>query len=339
MRKPGDGAAGGLKTDVVGLDFGASGIKAVRLRRRRAGIALLAVDVLPLPPSKSSEARERLILPPALAANYAAVCLNGDRSSIRLLDLPALPNVKIEDQIQQQFNLTGDYRMGYAIIPIPGVKDTLRTLAVALPEDEAQATLARLAVGPPAPTSLEYPSLAALHAFERGVGARHAQEAVGVLDAGSRFTHLFLFLHGRLALARRFEAGGANVLERVRSQMDLDEATALNVLSTGAIDLSAVYHEALSSVFKQLAISRDFVERREHCRVARLYLAGGLSISTYWEQTVSEATGVPCTVWNPMEGLTEVGGEFPVPWRGQEPRFAAALGAALGNMLAHEHPY
>lgn len=320
------------RQDLVGLDFGASGLKAVRLTRSRDRIVVRAADIFPPVPLRANGEQKRLELPPPLLSNYAAVCIGGARSAVRLLELPTGGGVSVEDQIQQQFNLSGDYRLGHFPVTPPGLKGTLRTVAVAVPEDEAQAVLQRMAVGAPAPYSLEMASLAALNALDFAVGAAAREEAIGLIETGVSACHVFILHQGRPVLIRRIEPGGAAVVERIGQQFELDENMSVNVLRTGAIDLSILYRETLAPFFKQLAISREFIERRERCSVRRWYLTGGLCVNPFWARTVTEVTGLPATVWNPFDGLTLAADALPARLRGEECRFAAAVGAALGGL-------
>jgi len=320
------------RRDILGLDFGASGLKAVRLTSARGQLSLAAADILPPVNLSAPGDRPRLELPPPLLTNYAAVCLGGARAAVRLLDLPAAGG-KVEEQIQQQFNLAGDFRLGHCPVTPPEMKGTIRTVAAALPEDEAQAVLQRLTVGPPAPASLELSSLAALGAFQAGPGDGVQEDAVGLIDTGVSASHLFILRLGRPVLIRRIEPGGAAVIERIREQFDLDAAMAENVLRTGAIDLSAVYRETLAAFFKQLTMSREFVERREHCRIIRWYLTGGLCVNAFWPQTLAEVTGLPASVWDPLQGISVAAEAIPDRIRNQTCRLSAAIGAALGAIL------
>ncbi len=320
--------------DLVGLDFGASGLKAVRLTRAREKIQLVAADILPPVPREGAGDRKRLGLPASLLTSYAAVCIGGARPAIRLLDLPVAAGVTAEEQIQQQFNLAGDFRLGHFPVTPPGMKGTLRTVAVALPEEEAQAALQRLAVGSPAPWSLELSTLAALGAFQAGPGGGTSEDAIGLVDTGVSASHVYILHQGRPVLIRRIEPGGAAVIERIREQFDVDEAMAADVLQTGAIDLSAIYRDTLATFFKQLTISREFAERHERCRMIRWYLTGGLCVNAFWSQTIAEVSGLPATVWNPMDGLAVAPHAIPERLRGQECRLAAAIGAALGGIQA-----
>lgn len=317
------------RRDILGLDFGASGLKAVRLTSARGQISLTAADILPPIHPAAAGDRPRLDLPPALLTNYAAVCLGGARATARLFDLPVAGG-KVEEQIQQHFALAGDFRLGHFPVTPPELKGMIRTVAVALPEDETQAVLQRMAVGPPAPVSLELSSLAALGAFQSGPGVGIQEEAVGLIDTGVSASHLFIVRLGRPILIRRIEPGGGAVIERIREQFDLDAAMAGKVLQTGAIDLSAVYRETLAPFFKQLMISREFVERRERCRMIHWYLTGGLCVNAFWPQTLAEVTGLPATLWDPLQGIGAGAHAIPEQIRSQTCRLSAAVGAALG---------
>ena len=51
-----------------------------------------------------------------------------------------------------------------------------------------------------------------------------------------------------------------------------------------------------------------------------------------WGQEIEAATGQKPVLWNPFEGIQLQPGAYPERLKGQEARFAAALGAALSML-------
>ena len=96
------------------------------------------------------------------------------------------------------------------------------------------------------------------------------------------------------------------------------------------IDISQSVHELASPFLRQLSISRDFVERQENCKISRAYLSGGMAMIWNWVKELREAMGLEVQTWDPFQGLALAPGAYPEALAGQQPRFAAAVGAALG---------
>ena len=84
-------------------------------------------------------------------------------------------------------------------------------------------------------------------------------------------------------------------------------------------------------LIKQLVISKHFIERRENCLIAKLYLPNGKGISRDWQNEVKTAVSLPIDFWNPFEGLALGPGAMPQQYAGQFNCFSGALGAALGT--------
>ena len=51
--------------------------------------------------------------------------------------------------------------------------------------------------------------------------------------------------------------------------------SAQQILFDGSFDISQPIAEVMGPFEKQLIVSRDFVERRENCRINKIYAAGG----------------------------------------------------------------
>ena len=130
---------------------------------------------------------------------------------------------------------------------------------------------------------------------------------------------------------RTLDLGGETLVERLQTQWGLDRETALGALGQGAtIDISQSVHELAGPFLRQLSISRDFVERQENCKINHAYLSGGMALIWNWLTELRNATGLDVQPWNPFQGMTLAPGAYPAALAGQETRFTAAVGAALG---------
>jgi len=133
-------------------------------------------------------------------------------------------------------------------------------------------------------------------------------------------------------LVRKLDWGGAAWVERVGTQLGLDQATVLGTLAEGSLDVSSSVADLLDPFLKQLSISRDFVERQEKCRVRSVFVSGGTSRIRHWLNEIRSAMDIDVQVVNPFRGLILAPDAYPPALEGQEVRFAAAVGAVLGAM-------
>jgi len=326
-------------SDLLALDLATTGTKLVRIRRGKDNLALVGMDILPPLPLKelTPDQQKHLlkdIVPNSLLANYAALTVTSETTVVRLLSLPGHTEQSQLDEshVRENLGLEGEYRLGWVITSPPRGKSETKLLVAAMPESEALALLSLAPLGAPAPVSLEIAGISVLNSFMRGPGAQNAQESFGILDSGAKTSFLALFSKGNLSLIRKFEFGGDAVTNKVQQQLGVNKEIAQGIISDGSIDISQSVHEVMDPFLRQISISKDFVERREDCRLNRIFLSGGMSLSRYWVAELSKATGMEVQSWDPLEGLTILPNAIPDAMQGQKTRFTAAVGAALGAL-------
>lgn len=309
--------------DVLGLDLGAAGIKVVRLRRGKEGITLLGADLLPPLDSASGP----LVLPAKLLTNYAAVTFSNSRQSVRIINVAAAGE-PLAAKLHETIKVDPEQRLAFTVLrTLPGKRET-QVLIVSMAETDVKHVLELLPAGPPAARSVEHAGLASLTAFYQGPGRELGEEAVCFVEAGAHTTFVAFLAKGMPVLIRTLELGGEKLVDTLQSQWGLDRETALGTLGQGAtIDISQPIHDLAAPFLRQLSISRDFVERQESCRIARIYLAGGLSQIKQWGQEIQEAMGLTVHTWDPFMALSPP--VLPPAVEGQHARFASAVGAAL----------
>ena len=323
-------------SEVVGVDMGTTGFKAVRMRRSKEGMQVLAADVLPVQwPEEDKPETAHLTLPKHLLTNYCALALSGDNAAVRIVSVPGHPDKNPVDEahLREQVGLGDDFRMAYAVISqAVKAKAESKLLVVGMPEQETLGVLGMVAEGPPAAVGIEIAGLSAFNAFLQGPGQGLAQEAVGVIESGAKITFMAFFNKGVLSLVRKFDFGSETLVAKVQQQMGVDRDTAQGIISDGAFDISQPVHEVMDPFLRQMLISRDFVERKEECRVSAMYLSGGACLSRWWQEEMRNAAGVEVRLWNPFEGLSMAEGVLPEAWQGRETVFAAAVGVCLGAL-------
>ena len=316
--------------DVVGVDVGSPLTKAVRLRVVNRIPTVVAADVVPdvTIPAATTSSVSAAVLPKALRARYVALAYSGPGALVKLLTFPVHSEKSTDTQVNELMGLADspEYRVAYEIVSEN--RTETRSLAVAMPDAATSRLCALFPTGTPAPCSIEIAGLASMTAFERGPGRQHAEDAVAVIDFGATSSIVALYNKRTLALIRKFDVGMASILKRVQETLGVDTEVAMGILADGSFDISQALHQTLESFLQQFVISRDFVERRENCHVAKLYACGATGALNVWSQEVQSAAGLEPVFWNPFEGLAVVPGAIPDALKGQESQFAAALGAA-----------
>ncbi len=329
---PGQGA--GLQ-DVVAVDFDPAATWITRLKANGAQPVLTAASRLPAvvfggpePPAFS--------LPKPMAARYVAIAVPSHEAIIKLLNLPGAIDQQMQEQIRDHMGVRdGAYRYGYRVIAQNRMET--RILTVALPEAQVHAARGLFVSGLPAPLALEISGLAVMSAFLRAVGTAIRDQAVGLVVFGSRATFFAFFKNRELILIRKFEFGFFTLLDRIEQTMGVNRDTALEIVADRSFDITQTLRDLADPFVKQLVISKHFVERRESCQIAGIYLADDSRVSQEWIKDIKAATGLETAVWRPLDAVTVLPGALPEPLLRQQAQMAAALGAGLAALEEHQH--
>lgn len=322
--------------DLLGLDFGYSGLKVVRIKKVNGVPTVVAADILPPvvlePATDRDDSRVgRINFPKEFLTNYAAMAFTADRSVIRVVSLPGHQDnpADTEKQIRENIGIDSSFRVSFIATPSK-TKGESRMLTVAVPDADITAVLNQVSQGAPAPFSLEVSGLAAMNACLRGPAMQHANDAICVIECGARSTMMAIMNKGSLVLARKLEVGGEGIITTLQRQLGVDRDMAQNILSEGSIDISQTLKQVIEPFLRQLTISRDFVERQENCRISNAYISGGMSLSVGWREHIERVTSMTVKSWNPFDGLSVAPNALSETTLAQSGRFAAAVGAAMG---------
>jgi Tfp pilus assembly PilM family ATPase len=282
----------------------------------------------PLPPLK---------LPKNLIAKYAAIAVTGENAVVKLLSFPGRAETiggELDTKILEGIALENpdNYRVNYKLLTEWQSKTECRALAVAVPEVEARSACMLLPTGFPVPRSIEIAGLAAMTAFLQSAGGKDSDDAVGMLEFGSGVSFFAIFNKKVPVLIRKFDVGSSMILEKVQESLGVDRTTAEGILADGSFDISLQMGDVMDGFVKQIMVSRDFVERRENCRISKVYVSGGATRSRDWLTELKAALGYDVSPWNPFDILKVADGVFPENLKGQEGRFAAAVGASLATL-------
>lgn len=321
--------------EIVGLDLQKTGIPAVRLSKDVNGPVVMAVDVLPgmeSPGDTDVKAPRPLKLPSRLKAKHAALCVSSRMAVIKLITFPGEFTTEQEDKMIQGLGLEKpeNYRISYKIVVEGRGRAESKVVVAALPEDEAALAPRWLPSGTPVPFSIEIYDLAVMSAFLNGSGAGK-DRGTGLIHFGVDWSTLGIFNKGILGLVRRFPTGLQTLNAKVMDSLGVDEETAMGIVSDGAFDISQVVSEVVAPLAKQVIVSRDFVERRENCKLDTLFLSGAMAKSNDVVNEIRSAMNLDPQEWNPFEGLNMADGALPGNLAGEPWRFAAALGAGLAT--------
>lgn len=322
--------------DITAVDLDAMGSPCVRLKQYGDKATVVSADVL-APVDFSAGAGEKhaaFALPRHLSAKQAAIAVSTRAAVIKLISHPGHVDAEFESRIRDYMGLDdGDFRIGYTVVSQGHGRSETRVLTAAIPENAARAAI-KMFSGAPAPFSLEASGAAIVGAFATGRGKSFKEESVGMAECGADSSVMAFFNKGELSLLRKLDFGFCDVSARVEKDLGVDRATASQIISDGAFDISQSVHETVEQFVKQLVISRHFVERRENCRISRFFLFGAAAASKDWANEVKAAMGFDVEAWDPFS-IPEVEvaeGALSEAADKTRFRFAAAMGAGLGAL-------
>ena len=322
-------------TDVNGIDFDMSATKVVRVRKVGEELTLAGVDILaPVDCSLSDFTPPTFSIPSKIRANYAAISLNVHGTALKLLTTPGAVDDAFDQKLARNLGLPDDTldRLGYRILVEGSGRAESRILAVGIPEPDATNCLSLFATGMPAPWHFEASPVAALTAFEAGPVATGSSNTIGFLEFSSRACCFSIFHKKSLMLIRRFDFGMEKVFNKITTSLNVDHATASNILSDEAFDVSDLLHDILQPLFSQLVVSRDFIERRDNCSLQGLYISGSFSTSDTALELIEKALNITVTPWDPFDiPNLSIPTALPAEYDSNRWQFGAALGAALGT--------
>lgn len=325
----------GAPQEIVTVDFSQIEIKCARLRRTNENVQLIAADVLPRVQDEISQDQKgsrRLIgLPKHLLCRHAALCLPGKNALVKLLNIPGHLDDSAEAKIREDMGVgEGDYRIGYKVLGHSHGRVETKLLTAALPESDFQSYLGCFSSGWPVLVAAELAGVAAINAFISAYLENCADETLGVVQFEDDVS-FFAFLHKKeLVLIRKFDFGHNHILNAIQSRLNVNRETALNVAADQSFDISQMIKEVCDPFIRQMVISKHFVERRENCRVARIFIPGTVAASHRLAHEIRVASEAEVEEWDPCKAVVVSPEAVPPKLTGQHSLLAAAIGAGIG---------
>jgi Tfp pilus assembly PilM family ATPase len=321
--------------DIVGIDIGTTATKVVRIRTTGSETTLVGAAILPVVELSSylnGEEVPSFSLPAKLKARSVAIACTAQSAVVKLLSFPGAFEASNAGKLIGNLGLDDPdrFRIGFKVVIEGQRRQESRILTVAIPEVEAAIPVQLFPSGIPAPNSIEVSGLASMSAFLK-TAAEHSDGALGVIEFGATTSTYALFNRGVVALVRRFSFGSNMLLEKVAESLGVDVETAQGIVSDGSFDISSAVSEVMQPLIKQLMVSRDFVERRENCRITQMYVSGGLANSHDSLNSLRQAMDLEVHFWNPFDGLTVAKDAIASDLSGREWQFSAAIGACLAT--------
>jgi len=310
-------------SDVTGLEVGADlseGVPAVRLRKSKGQVEMVAAGFLDLPGalpmlSGASEA-QTWRLPAPFRAPHAALAIRSPHASLR--------------HTAGGHGETADRAGSLRSVSRQTAPET-PPLVASLPEFQA-AWAARLLPEGHRPTacSLQVSAAAAINTFTASPLFQTLPDTTLILFAFAGYTSLVAFHGAKLVLYREHPVGYGHIRTAISNEMRIGTELADSVLQDTFIDPIPMIEPVLKPLFRQVEISSDYLLRRRNCQVQQFFLCGLPSGAKYWASIFSRAIPQPLKTFHPFDGLLKAPRADPLPADipAVEPYLMTALGAA-----------
>jgi len=329
------GHAKGPPADVVGIEVGAGraeGAPAVRLHRSPEGfLRIVAAGFVPVVSDIESilampaDMRGPWALPPAFRAPSAALAVTAPDALVRQSD-------SVEDA-------TADFDASTLRTKASstGKKGSLPFVAF-MPEELARRVARLLPEGrKPTAVSIQVSPLARVNAFAASPALRAAGGTAVLVQIAANTTTIALFAKGAVALYRELPVGEEDSLHAVAGPMNVDNATAKELLEGGLVDPAPFLGPLVMPIFRQAELSTDYVLRRNGLVVEQFFVAGPPALAPHWAAIFRDQTGREAKVCDPIADFPqEEGASLPPDFDKTSGLFAAALGAAAAAMQEEE---
>lgn len=310
--------------DVVGIDLGASAVKAVRLKADSFG-KITVMSAASLPAYDKNTATGPIQLPKDLCAWSAAFAIPSRKGLVKLI---AQSSQIKDDDLPELLGLpkVNDYRIG--AMKLGDGKQT-PLLVAGIPKTDVENIAAILPPGKPLPASAELSGLASLSSYLHAYKNEYGEGCDLIIDAGRKSMTMGVFTQGLPCVIRQFETGSETLEQAVADAFSCDAATVRDIILSGEVDIGSVIQSAFSNLLRQTGIAVDFTERRTSSRLSRIFLTGGLAGNKGFTSEIKNSFGLEPETLNPWRKLQLQANAISDSDKNSGYSFAAATAAAI----------
>ncbi|MFA7173618.1 MAG: hypothetical protein WC340_09420 [Kiritimatiellia bacterium] len=316
--------AAAISQDVVGLEIGAGlaqGVPAVRLQINKQQTELLAAGFIKLddrfPDSPEAFINNAALwsLPKSFQASRAAIAVTSPLATLRQSSESG------EDD-------SGGLKLRKAS---QGTDNQHPPMIASMPDFLAAWVAERFPEGRrPTTRSIQVSSAAALNCFLTGPVRQSTTRPALVVFCYQRRSAIALFFEGGLLLYREHPVGYMTIKESISQKMNMDIGMVDTMMNDQLVDVSSVTEPLFSTLFRQIQISADYLERRKNCAVSDFYIYGLPGGVDHWRAAFQKFVGQPLHHLHPFGGISCNHKRLRLPdyFENDAPLFMTAIGAA-----------
>jgi type IV pilus assembly protein PilM len=338
----------------VGLDIGSSAVKAVALKRGRAGWSLIAAGEAPIPegimqdgaasePAAVSEAVQQVLKSLHLRRARVAAALSGHAVIVKRLSLPSMSEAELNDAIPWEaeqyipFDLS-EVQLDYQVVNNAGEpgKTSLDVLLVAAKRDRIDDRAGVIAQAGWRPVVLDIEAFALANAYQMSYPER-TDPLAALIHVGRSVTIVCLLERGDPIFTRDISLGGQvhhDALLRDFGSSGVDDMAAKRILhgqfpnDVNPEQVAAVLRDASAQLVLEVRKTIDFYRATAPVeRLSRIVLSGGAWQAVGLVDLLASEFGAPVDVFDPFRRVTRSARSVGADVAG--PAYAVAVGLAM----------
>jgi type IV pilus assembly protein PilM len=336
----------------VGLDIGSSAVKAVVLRRGRAGWSLVSAGEASVHPQGSdptpdptavSEAVNQVFDQMKVRRARVATALSGHAVIVKRLSLPSMSQAELGEAIPWEaeqyipFDLS-DVQLDYQVLngsDAPG-KSSIDILLVAAKKDRIDDRVSVIAQTGRRPVVVDIEAFALANAYQVNYPER-SDAFAALIHVGQAMTIVCLLENGEPVFTRDISIGGQTHVDgllRELGPLGVDELAAKRILhgqfpnDVNAEQVSSVLREASSQLVLEIRKTVDFYRATAPVeKLNRLVVSGGGWQAVGLVDMLTNEFSAPVDVFDPFRRVTRPSRSTGADAVG--PAYAVAVGLAM----------
>lgn len=337
--------------NLAGLDLGSGAVKAVELRRLRAGFELVRAGLEPLQPGAVAEggiedpdsvaaAIRRVFSRSRIRSRKVATSVSGHSVIVKKLTLPVMSREELEESIQWEarqvipFDLS-DVHLDHQVLPsAPGGEDT-QVLLVAARKERVASRLEAIARAGLSPLIVDVDCFALQNAYEANYDSGSSVTAA-LLHIGAAVTNVVVTRDGIPLFTRDLSAGGNQLTGLLQRQLRIDFEEAERMKKESAVEAleagpsGALLQSAMETLLLEIRKSLDLFEAgAEGESIQRVYVSGGCSELAGLLERLQNGLDLPLEPLDPFKSIAVGRGVSEEILYRQAPSLAVAVGLAL----------
>jgi type IV pilus assembly protein PilM len=341
----------GSKT-IVGLDVGSSSIKAVELRKTRAGIEVAHLGLEPIAPDivvdsmivdsgTVSSAIAKLFADTQIKSKAVATAVSGHSVIVKKISLPSMSDQELADTIQKEaaqhipFDLA-DVNLDYQILSEDAGNPLMDVLLVAVKKDKILNHTNVLAQAGKTPVVVDIDAFALQNCFEVNYDPDPGQ-VVALLNIGASVMNINIVRGSTPLFTRDVSVGGNQYTDALQKELDLsfEDAERLKMGGTHAgvseEQRTAILRSVSDILILEIQKTFDFFRATASGEnIRRILVAGGTARVPGLLDLLREEFAMPVEELYPFRKIGVTPGQFDEnQLRDMAPRLAIAVGLAL----------